>query len=86
MFTRTDEIGFYEMRDTSGRTINRFAVNLFDRQESTIVAADTVSLGYEAVDAAETIVAGRREFWRLLLLCVLGVMTLEWWLYARRLG
>lgn len=86
MFTRTDEIGFYEIRESTGRTIDRFVVNLFDRQESSIVAAESVSLGYEAVEATETIVAGRREFWRLLLLCVLGVMTLEWWFYARRLG
>jgi hypothetical protein len=86
MFTRTDEIGFYELRDSGGRTIDRFAVNLFDRQESSLVASETVSIGYDAVEATETLVAGRREFWRLLLLGVLGVMTLEWWLYARRLG
>jgi len=86
MFTRTDEIGFYEIRESGGRTIDRFVVNLFDRRESTLAAAETVSLGYEAVEATETIVAGRREFWRPLLLCVLGVMTLEWWFYARRLG
>jgi hypothetical protein len=86
MFTKTDEIGFYEIRESNGRTIDRFVVNLFDRQESTIAASETVSLGYDPVDATETLVSGRREFWRLLLLCVLGVMTLEWWLYARRLG
>ena len=86
MFTRTDEIGFYELRDSGGRTIDRFAVNLFDRQESSLVASETVSIGYDAVEATETLVAGRREFWRLLLLGVLGVMTIEWWLYARRLG
>jgi len=86
MFTRTDEIGFYEIRESSGRTIDRFTVNLFDRQESSLAAAEAVSIGYDAVEATETLVAGRREFWRLLLLGVLGVMTVEWWLYARRLG
>lgn len=85
-FARTEEIGFYEIKDDGGRTIDRFVINLFDRGESEIAAAESVSLGYEAVDAAEAMVSGRREFWRLLLIGTLGVMTLEWWLYSRRLG
>jgi len=85
-FSRTEEIGFYEIRQAAGRTIDRFVVNLFDRQESTVAAAQSVSLGYETVDAIAATTTGRREFWRLLLVCVLGVMTLEWWFYARRLG
>jgi hypothetical protein len=85
-FARTEEIGFYEIRDEGGRIIDRFVINLFDRRESEITAAASVSLGYEAVDATEAVVSGRREFWRLLLIGTLGVMTLEWWLYSRRLG
>lgn len=86
LFSRTDEIGFYELRDESGRTVDRFAVNLFDRRESQIAAAESVSLGYESVPADAAVRPRRREYWRLLLLCVLGVITLEWCLYTRRLG
>jgi hypothetical protein len=86
LYSRTEEIGFYDIRDATERTIDRFAVNLFDRQESSLAAADTVVLGYESVDATVATIARRREYWRVILLGVLGVMTLEWWFYSRRLG
>lgn len=86
LFSRTEDIGFYDIREVAGRTIDRFAVNLFDRQESSLAAADAVSLGYESIGASEATVTRRREYWRALLMGVLGVMTLEWWFYSRRLG
>jgi hypothetical protein len=66
--------------------LGRFAVNLFDRRESDLASAPDVLIGYDSVAAISTKVPGRREFWRWILLCVLGVVTLEWWLYSKRLG
>ncbi len=86
LFSRTEEIGFYDVRDDSGRTVDRFAINLFDREESSLEAANAVSLGYESIGASEATITRRREYWRELLLGVLGVMTLEWWFYSRRLA
>ena len=86
LFSRAEEIGFYDVRDPSQRLIDRFAVNLFDPQESDLQPVESVLLGYEAVAAADAAVAYRREYWRWILLCMLGVMTLEWWFYTRRLG
>jgi hypothetical protein len=83
---QTDQLGIYEVLDEADRPIERFTVNLFDRRESEVAAVPSVSLGYESVDAVAASLPRRREFWRWLLLCVLGVMTLEWIVYAKRLG
>lgn len=85
-FTNTNQIGRYFVTDAADNPLDRFHVNLFDRRESELAAVPLVSLGYESVEATVTMAPTRREYWRLLLLCVLGVMTLEWWLYAKRLG
>jgi len=85
-FTFTDQIGPYGVFDAAGKAIDRFNVNLFDRRESELAALATIAMGYESVAATEARVPARREYWRWLLVCVLGVMTVEWWLYAKRLG
>lgn len=86
LFSRAEETGFYEVRDETKRLIDRFAVNLFDPQESDLQPVESVSLGYQAVAASDAVLTYRREYWRWLLLGMLGVMTLEWWFYTRRLG
>lgn len=86
LFSRAEEPGFYQVRDEDERLIDRFAVNLFDPQESDLKPVESVSLGYQAVAATDAVVSYRREYWRWLLLGMLGVMTLEWWFYTRRLG
>lgn len=86
LHAQTDQLGVYEVLDEADRPIDRFAVNLFDRRESELASVPSVSLGYESVAAVAASTPQRREFWRWLLLCVLGVMTLEWIVYAKRLG
>ncbi|MFM2003062.1 MAG: hypothetical protein RI963_2488 [Planctomycetota bacterium] len=85
-FAKTDRLGVYSLEDDDNRELGRFAVNLFDRRESDLASAPDVLIGYDSVAAISTKVPGRREFWRWILLCVLGVVTLEWWLYSKRLG
>ena len=85
-FSQTDHAGFYEVDDGTQRPQDRFAVNLFDRRESDIAAAESVSVSFDSVEAVSSTEYRRNEYWRLLLVCVLGVITLEWWLYTRRLG
>ncbi|MGV3483966.1 MAG: VWA domain-containing protein [Planctomycetaceae bacterium] len=80
-----DTLGIYELEDEK-RMIDLFAVNMFDRQESRIESAEAVQLGYSEVTSDGQRVASRREYWRLLLLAMLGVLTVEWWYYSRRLG
>jgi hypothetical protein len=74
----------------------RFAVNLFDRQESdvrvrpsqdpdseTIRAAD-IRIGHVDVAAAAGRAPARKEVWKVVLSCALVVLVFEWYIYNRR--
>lgn len=81
----TDRPGNYQIK-SGDRIADLFAVNLFDTTESTLAVAPDVELGYEAVAATEASVEKRNEYWRWLLIAMLGILATEWWVYARRLG
>jgi len=80
-----DRVGIYEIEDEK-RIVDLFSVNLFDRQEATIPSAETVQLGFMPIASDQVTSLSRREYWRVLLLGMLGVLSLEWWYYGRRLG
>jgi len=61
-----------------------FAVNLLDREESSILPAEKLSVGRAEVRAERSVVKQIREFWRWLILAALAFLTLEWWVYSRR--
>ena len=84
-FTRTDELGVYDVQ-SGGKTIQRFAVNLFDSNESDIRARaeEAVKIGHVEVAGQSHWEGGRRELWRFLLLAALGVLLFEWYIYNRR--
>jgi hypothetical protein len=94
-FQGTDELGVYEVRHND-QTVFRFAVNLFDRDESDVAlriqsTADAengevapVLIGFEEVEAETGWKPVRRETWRWLLLAALAVLLLEWYIYNRR--
>lgn len=88
IYTQTDELGFYEARPAkSDRLLQLFTVNVFSEQESNIKAANEVQIGSEAVAAQATqseIV--RVEYWRWLLGLALIVLSVEWYLYNRRVA
>lgn len=91
--------GVYEVLER-GVVTQRFAVNLFDRQESDVrlrassgesaeggaVEADieSIRIGYIDVAAAAEAAPARKEIWRWLLLAALGVLVFEWYIYNRR--
>jgi hypothetical protein len=73
---------------------NRFAVNLFDRQESDVQlrpselpdgssAARDLQIG-DSVISAENRTPARQELWRYLLIAALFILLLEWYIYNRR--
>ena len=88
IFTQTDDLGFYEARPAeSDRLLQLFTVNLFSEQESNIKSAAEVQIGSQAVAAQEAqseIV--RVEYWRWLLGLALVVLSVEWYLYNRRVA
>jgi hypothetical protein len=85
VFGRTDELGVYDIREGTGQKVTQqFAVNLFDSRESDLTPADKLALGNEEVKAKEGKQAARQELWKWLLLCAIGVLIFEWYIYNRR--
>ncbi|HEX5470905.1 MAG TPA: BatA and WFA domain-containing protein [Lacipirellulaceae bacterium] len=94
-FQDTNQPGVYDVRQGK-KVIERFAVNLFDRQESdvrvrpsqsdkaaTIMPAD-IRIGNIDVRATVGPTPSRTEAWKTVLLCALFVLILEWYIYNRR--
>ena len=81
----TSELGVYEAR-SGGKTVRRFAVNLFDPAESAICpdAAPAIKIGDVTVKGEISWEPGRREIWKYLALAGLAVLLLEWYIYIRR--
>jgi hypothetical protein len=84
-FTATSELGFYEVR-SGGKTLQRFAVNLFHAGESDIQPALDIQIGRGTPIEAETTSQDitRHELWKWLLIAGLGVLLVEWYIYNRR--
>lgn len=85
-FTDTARPGPYEVR-SGGKTLRRFAVNLFDPAESDIRPdpdTRTIKIGHVEVEGQPGWEVARRDTWRMLLLVGLVVLLLEWYIYNRR--
>jgi hypothetical protein len=94
-YQATDELGNYEVRHND-QTVYRFAVNLYDRDESDVALRvqpsseaengelAPVRIGFDEIEAEAGFRPVRREAWRWLLLAALAVLVLEWYIYNRR--
>ncbi|MCC6145386.1 MAG: BatA and WFA domain-containing protein [Candidatus Hydrogenedentes bacterium] len=78
----TTQAGVYEV--IAGESIERYACNLVDRNESAVTPAESLNLGRTEVVAQKGSVQMNRELWRWLALAALAVLALEWWIYSRR--
>ncbi len=84
-FTATERLGNYRVQ-AKDRLADLFTVNLFDRRESSLATSDEVSIGYQTIAATTAVAQQRHEYWRWLLIVMLGILVTEWWIYAKRLG
>jgi len=84
VFGDTDTVGLYEA-SWGERHPYRFAVNLYDPEESNIAVRSEVQIGYETVKAEQAPVKTRRELWPWFAALALAALTLEWLLYLRRM-
>jgi hypothetical protein len=85
VFTRTEDLGIYEVREGSGAKVTQqFAINLFDTRESDLTPAEKIDIGYEEVKATQTQTAARQELWKGLLVAGICVLIFEWYIYNRR--
>lgn len=71
---------------TGDRLVDLFAINLFDRSESDIAAVPSIEVGYEEVAATTAGIEERKEYWRWALICMLGLLAAEWWVYSKRVA
>ncbi len=94
-FHETELPGVYDVR-SGDKMAARFAVNLFDRDESDVrlrarqdgekglETVESLSIGYSEVAAESPATPMRKELWTALLLAALAVLVLEWYIYNRR--
>ncbi len=82
-FLGTEELGVYEVRD-SGRRVERFAVNLFDSQESNLKPRAELDFEWNKIQAETGARPQPREGWKNLLMLALVVLLFEWYIYNRR--
>ena len=81
-FGATEDAGIYKV--ARGEDVENFAVNLLDRNESSIGSVEKLSIGSGEVLAEPGKIRHNKELWRWLLLVALLVLTLEWYIYSRR--
>ena len=85
LYANTDESGIYEVRENgSGDLDQLFAVNLLDRLESDLGVRDELNLGYEQVEGQVSSEPARKDFWTWLVLLALVIISIEWFIYNRR--
>jgi hypothetical protein len=94
-FHDTSQLGVYDVRQGEIVT-ERFAVNLFDRQESDVrvrpsqdpdapvARAADIRIGNVDVIAQAGRAPARKEIWKAVLACALAVLVFEWYIYNRR--
>jgi hypothetical protein len=63
----------------------RFAVNLFDMNESDIRPRDNILVGDEEIKTNPEPVRSREELWFWFALAALAILLLEWYVYQRRI-
>lgn len=86
LYTQTDNKGIHEVfPKDSEELLERFSVNLFSPRETQITPLSEIGFGGEKVAAAPAQAPSRFEFWRWLTAIALGLLTVEWIVYLRRI-
>ncbi|MFK7766965.1 MAG: BatA and WFA domain-containing protein [Mariniblastus sp.] len=85
VFTQTAKSGIYEVFEKGADEAEQlFAVNLLDRTESDLAVREKLNLGYEEVLGTTSSEPARKDFWPWLVLAALIFITVEWYIYNRR--
>lgn len=88
VFADTLMPGLYRVDLQRGRLTvqsERFAVNLFDPEESRIAPRPSVTIGTSTITRDTREESGRREFWPWIAAIGLAMLLVEWWVYHRSL-
>ena len=86
VYPQTDNKGIYDVvAKDSDEALERFSVNLFSPRETQIKPLAEIGFGEEKVAAAPAQAPSRFEFWRWLTAIAVGLLTIEWIVYLRRI-
>ncbi|MFO0937400.1 MAG: BatA and WFA domain-containing protein [Gemmataceae bacterium] len=80
-YAETGQLGVYTVA-WSGES-RRFAVNLFDNQESDLAPAPAIQIGETNIDAGD-VRKTPKDLWKWVVLLGLAVIMGEWWFYNKR--
>ncbi|MEN6371218.1 MAG: BatA and WFA domain-containing protein [Armatimonadota bacterium] len=83
-FDGTETAGVYKMK--IGRKAREFACNLLSPQESNTKPQPTLRVGERHVAQSLSSIRTNREFWRIILIIGLALLSFEWYAFHRRLG
>ncbi len=81
-FAETDSAGVYRIKKGNETVLH--AVNLLDKNESSITPAPVLKIGRGEVVGHTGKIRQNLEFQRWLLLFAIIVLAVEWWIYSRR--
>jgi hypothetical protein len=79
-----EQVGLYEV-SWGQMDPYRFAVNLFDMNESDIQPRDVIQVGDDEVSVSAEPVRQRQELWLWFAAGALAILLLEWYIYRRRI-
>jgi aerotolerance regulator-like protein/VWA domain-containing protein len=85
-FTQTRELGYYAVNFMSGdsSSVEYFAVNLFDENESNIQPRAAIQVGRVEVTPTASQQVGQRELWPWLAALALIILMIEWQVFHQR--
>ena len=84
-YGKTDQLGVYEILEGEAKQpAQRFAVNLFDPEESNIVPREELQVGQAIVQGQRHWEPMRFELWKWILIGGMGLLLVEWWIWNRR--
>jgi hypothetical protein len=85
VYAQTERSGVYEVSDPDSESVDQmFAVNLLDRVESDLAVREELKLGYEEIEGKVSTAPARRDYWMWLVVVALVVISIEWYVYNRR--
>jgi len=85
LFSDTQLCGVYSVTGKGSNDVDHlFTVNLLDRKESNLAVLENLGLGLEEVKAQPETQIARKQLWIWLVLASLGVITVEWLIFNKR--
>lgn len=81
-FGNTEKAGIYTLK--SGEITEQYAVNLLDRNETSITPSESINISRAEIQAEKENIVKNKELWRFFIIIALLFLMLEWYIYSRR--